>query len=174
MLAKIFLTPIDRLRYRKPAPAYVVHHHPDEQSVRRVALLRLWDLGHRLEFHADPSVRSGAIAVELPKQPPLKGRLRMSDRLAFFAVTGMIFLTLGLSTHQWVIVLSIATLYTAAGNLGIGLWWLRAPERRTGLYAGDALVGLFPGLFWLWPLRYVPFVGVIAGWLALRILRQRA
>lgn len=174
VLGKIFLTPIDRLRHRVPGPTYVVHHHPDEASVRRVALLRLWDLGYRLEFHADPSVRTGLIEIELPKQPPLKGRLRMSDRLAFFAVTGMIFLTLGLATHAWVIVLSIATLYTAAGNLGIGMSWLRGPERRAGVLAGDTLVGLCPGLYWLWPLRYVPFVGALAGWLALRILRQRA
>jgi hypothetical protein len=63
LLGRIFLTPIDRLRYRKPGKAYVVHHHPDDPSVRRVALMRLWDLEHRLVFTADETVASGRFAL---------------------------------------------------------------------------------------------------------------
>jgi hypothetical protein len=50
------LAPIDRLRWRAPGQRYVIHHAPDETSVRHAALLRLWDLGHRLDFVADENV----------------------------------------------------------------------------------------------------------------------
>ena len=59
------LAPWDRLRYRKPGRRYVVRHHPSDASVRRVALLRVWDLGHRLEFVADPSVAAEKLAVQV-------------------------------------------------------------------------------------------------------------
>ena len=59
------LAPWDRLRYRKPGRRYVVKHNPDEASVRRVALLRVWDLGHRLQFEADETVRSESLVVQV-------------------------------------------------------------------------------------------------------------
>ncbi|MDC0671265.1 hypothetical protein [Nannocystis radixulma] len=58
--------PLDRLRYRGPREPYVIHHAADEASVRRVALLRMWDLGSRLTFETDPSVPAGALAVTVP------------------------------------------------------------------------------------------------------------
>jgi len=58
--------PIDRLRYRVPRPAYVVHHNPAEDSVRHAALLRVWDLGDRLRFVADDSLAPGRLCVEVP------------------------------------------------------------------------------------------------------------
>lgn len=60
------LRPLDRLRYRGPRQPYVVHHAPEEPSIRRAALLRMWDLGSRLSFEADPSVPAGTLAVSVP------------------------------------------------------------------------------------------------------------
>lgn len=56
---------VDRLRYRKPGKAYVIHHRPDDPSVRRVALVRLWDLGHRVEFVADEDVAPGPLVLHI-------------------------------------------------------------------------------------------------------------
>lgn len=56
----------DRLRFRGPREPYVVRHHPDDASVRRVALLRMWDLGHRLEFVADSDVSANSLRVRVP------------------------------------------------------------------------------------------------------------
>ncbi|MCY1011219.1 hypothetical protein OV079_37805 [Nannocystis pusilla] len=60
------LRPLDRLRYRGPREPYVVHHAADEASIRRVALLRMWDLGARLRFETDPSVPAGALVIVTP------------------------------------------------------------------------------------------------------------
>lgn len=60
------LGPLDRLRYRAPRPSYVLYHHPDDASIRRAALVRCWDLGGRLTFEPDPSLTSGALAVQVP------------------------------------------------------------------------------------------------------------
>jgi hypothetical protein len=59
------LAPIDRLRWRAPGQRYVIHHNPDETSVRHAALLRLWDLGHRLDFVADESVGSCKLVLAI-------------------------------------------------------------------------------------------------------------
>ncbi len=67
------LAPIDRLRYRAPRPAYRVHHHPDATSIRQAALLRLWDVGGRLEFVADPQIPRATLAVARPGQPVVVG-----------------------------------------------------------------------------------------------------
>ena len=56
----------DSLSHRVPRPAYRIVHNPDLESVRRAALLRLWDLGERLEFTADPAVASRQLCVEVP------------------------------------------------------------------------------------------------------------
>jgi hypothetical protein len=174
LLGRIVLSPLDRLRYRKPAEPFVVHHRSDEASVRRAALLRLWDLEHRLQFRADDEAPARTLVIEPPNGVPLKGRLRMSDRLVFFCVTGALFGAIGGATQAWATTIAVATIYTAIGNLGIGLPWLRTTGVRTDWLAADSLLGVFPGLFVIWPLRYVPFVGALGGWLALRILRQRA
>lgn len=63
---KIFLSPLDRLRFRGKATPIVVLHNPDDDSVRRAALLRIWDLGSRLEFRADPNVEPEHLAVQVP------------------------------------------------------------------------------------------------------------
>lgn len=57
---------LDRLRFRAAPPAVVVLHHPGDASVRRVALLRCWDLADRLEFQADPDVSPGQVLLRLP------------------------------------------------------------------------------------------------------------
>jgi predicted secreted protein len=53
----------DRLVHRAPAPKLTVLHAPDPASVRRAALLRCWDLCHRLEFVADARAQPGALCV---------------------------------------------------------------------------------------------------------------
>jgi hypothetical protein len=63
---RVLLGPVDRLRFRSPGPPVVVLHHPGDASVRRAALLRLWDLGHRLEFQADPDVSPEHLLVRMP------------------------------------------------------------------------------------------------------------
>jgi hypothetical protein len=62
----IVLAPIDRLRHRAPRQPIRIHHNPGEDSVRRAALLRMWDLGERLEFTADPAVAPLKLCVERP------------------------------------------------------------------------------------------------------------
>ncbi len=63
---RIVLHPLDRLRFRQPGPPLVVLHHPDDASVRRAALLRLWDLGDVLAFTADPDVSPEQLQVRMP------------------------------------------------------------------------------------------------------------
>jgi hypothetical protein len=65
LFAWLFLPTIDRLRYRKPGKAYVIHHRPDDASVRRVALVRLWDLGHRVDFVADEDIVPGRFVLQI-------------------------------------------------------------------------------------------------------------
>lgn len=65
----LILEPLDRLRHRAPRPAYVVHHHPDDASVRRAALLRCWDLGGRVTFAEDPTTPPEALRVQVPGEP---------------------------------------------------------------------------------------------------------
>ena len=62
----VLFAPIDRLRHRVPRTPHVVHHHPDDPSVRRAALLRLWDVAGRLQFVADESVAPGRLCVTAP------------------------------------------------------------------------------------------------------------
>lgn len=113
--AAALLAPIDRLRWRKPGRAYVVHHNPDETSVRHAALLRLWDLGERLQFVADEGVSSRKLVIEIE------------------------------------------------GERG----------RYVGAAAGSMLLRIFPGLWWLRPVRRIPVLGTAARALAVVILRQR-
>jgi len=49
----VLLTPVDWLLCRTSRNPLVVVHHPGEESVRRVAMLRLWDLGGRFAFESD-------------------------------------------------------------------------------------------------------------------------
>ena len=58
--------PIDRLRYRVPRPAYLVHHNPGDDSVRRAALLRIWDVGERLKFVTDEQLAPRRLCVTVP------------------------------------------------------------------------------------------------------------
>lgn len=113
--ARRLLAPLDRLRYRAPGRAYIIHHNPDDTSVRHAALLRLWDLGERLRFVADDTVPSRKLVLEIE------------------GVSG----------------------------------------REVGAGAGRMLLRIFPGLWWLRPVRRIPVLGTAAGALAVVILRQR-
>jgi hypothetical protein len=64
-LVRLLNAPFQRLVRRDPGPTYSVHYHPDEPSVRRAALLRLWDLGRRLEFVEDPQIPSRMLRLDV-------------------------------------------------------------------------------------------------------------
>jgi hypothetical protein len=56
------IAPFERAKYRVRRPAWVVLHADAEPAVRRVALLRCWDIGERLEFeldHAETGAKTG-------------------------------------------------------------------------------------------------------------------
>jgi len=61
--AVLLLGPIDACLHRRPGLKLVVHHHPDEASVRRAALLRLWDLGNTLSFVENDEVAPQTLHV---------------------------------------------------------------------------------------------------------------
>lgn len=58
------LAPYDSFRYRTSQPPVIVRHNSDEPSVRRAALLRCLDLGSRLVFEQDESVKSEQLCIE--------------------------------------------------------------------------------------------------------------
>ncbi len=62
--ALAFLVP-DALRYRTSGTRFVVHHNPSETSVRRAAILRMLDLGGRLDYVEDDAVPAEALRVEV-------------------------------------------------------------------------------------------------------------
>jgi hypothetical protein len=55
--------PWQRLNYRVKPPAHVVVHGPSDAAIRRVALLRCWDLAERIEFELDPARSGETIAL---------------------------------------------------------------------------------------------------------------
>jgi predicted secreted protein len=57
---------VHRLKYRVAPPKYVVVHASDEASIRRAALLRCWDLSHRLEFSCEEGVPPQQLQVRMP------------------------------------------------------------------------------------------------------------
>lgn len=62
---RLLLAPLDRLYYRLPGRSFTVLHHPGDASVRRAALLRVWDLGRRLEFAADDDVAPEQLCLRI-------------------------------------------------------------------------------------------------------------
>ncbi|MBV1862116.1 MAG: hypothetical protein KUG77_27105 [Nannocystaceae bacterium] len=54
----------DWFKYRKSGPRFVVRHDPGDGGVRRAALLRMLDLGGRLDFVEDEEVTQEALVVE--------------------------------------------------------------------------------------------------------------
>ena len=61
-MAKIY----DRYSYRARPAAFVIRHGGDDMTIRRVALLRCWDLGERFDYAFDPSLGAGLMRVETP------------------------------------------------------------------------------------------------------------
>jgi hypothetical protein len=78
---RVVVIPLDRLRYRRPGPPVVVLHHPGDASVRRAALLRLWDLGSRLEFQAAPDVSPEHLLVRMPGDKATRSGVRAGHAL---------------------------------------------------------------------------------------------
>jgi hypothetical protein len=60
------VAPFERAKYRVRRPAWVVLHAPAESAVRRVALLRCWDIGARLEFELDAETNSEVLRLRSP------------------------------------------------------------------------------------------------------------
>ncbi|MEM6291042.1 MAG: hypothetical protein AAGA54_07245 [Myxococcota bacterium] len=60
--ALLFLVP-DAVQYRKPGARFVVRHNPSDASVRRAGILRMLDLGGRLDYVADHEVQPEALRV---------------------------------------------------------------------------------------------------------------
>ncbi len=90
------LGPIDRLRFRKPGRRFVVHHNPDDASVRRAALLRCLDLGGRLDFVADETVATQTLAVQAEAEPLKRGNA------AGAVLTRALPVLLGLRPVRWI------------------------------------------------------------------------
>ncbi|MCH9688159.1 MAG: hypothetical protein K0V04_42400 [Deltaproteobacteria bacterium] len=63
---RVLLTPLDVLRHRVRKDPLVVLHNPGDSSVRRAALLRVWDLSGRLEMKADPDVSPEQLLLVRP------------------------------------------------------------------------------------------------------------
>jgi len=80
-LARIFLVPFDRLMYRVPGKRYVVKHHPDDASIRRAALLRLWDLEDRLRFEADETMAREHVAIVIEGEDDVRRGARVGEAL---------------------------------------------------------------------------------------------
>lgn len=77
-------TPFDWIRFRKPGSRYTVRHNPAESSVRRAALLRIWDLGDRLAFVEDESVAKDALQIEVHGRS-LSGNAAAAELTKIFA-----------------------------------------------------------------------------------------
>ena len=64
----------ERFTYRqRPAP-YVLRYGEDEATIRRLALLRMWDLGERFDYVLDPDLPAGQIRAEDPQGKALNER----------------------------------------------------------------------------------------------------
>jgi hypothetical protein len=62
IVARSFQRLDDRLKHRIARPALTLHHAPDDEpTVRRLAMLRTFDLGGRLRFVADDEVSPGRV-----------------------------------------------------------------------------------------------------------------
>ncbi len=59
----LLFAPYDWFTFRKPGSRFVVHHNPSEASVRRATLLRMLDVGERLDFVEDGEVFEEALCV---------------------------------------------------------------------------------------------------------------
>lgn len=66
------LGPHDRLRYRQPGPPVTVLHDGSDDGIRRLAILRLWDLGHRLQFRQH-TASADALMVQVAAGPVVIG-----------------------------------------------------------------------------------------------------
>ena len=73
-----------RVIRRVPATKYVVLHAPDDMSVRRAALLRCWDISHRLRFEADPDVGKEQLVVRTPDGARYEGSLAGAELTNLF------------------------------------------------------------------------------------------
>ena len=60
----LLFAPYDWFHFRKPGPRYVLRHNPSDASVRRATLVRMLDLGKRVDFVEDDSVPAESLCVE--------------------------------------------------------------------------------------------------------------
>jgi hypothetical protein len=64
----LLLFPADWFRFRKPGPRFVLRHNPGEASVRRAALVRMLDLGGRVDFVEDEAVAAETLCIEVGEE----------------------------------------------------------------------------------------------------------
>jgi hypothetical protein len=64
-LSRISSGLVDVVRYRVPGATYAIHYVPDEAGVRRAALLRFWDFGHRLRFVPDHDLPADTLRLDM-------------------------------------------------------------------------------------------------------------
>jgi len=77
VLATPFAARIDR-------PAWTVLHGDDEVSLRRAALLRCWDVSHRLRFESDATLTGGRLRIRLPSGQLAEGNEAAARLVAIF------------------------------------------------------------------------------------------
>jgi hypothetical protein len=70
------------LAARAPRPTWVIVHGSDDHSVRRAALLRCWDVSHRLSFEADPGLTGGRLRVRTPHGELAEGNVAAARLVA--------------------------------------------------------------------------------------------
>ena len=69
---------------RVERPSWTVLHGDDEASLRRAALLRCWDVSHRLRFESDPTMTGGKLRLRLPSGQRVEGNEAAARLVAIF------------------------------------------------------------------------------------------
>lgn len=77
--AQLF-APYDWFHHRKSGPRYTLRHNPSDASVRRATLVRMLDLGKRIDFVEDEDVPAESLCIE-------RGGERLTGNAAAAALT---------------------------------------------------------------------------------------
>lgn len=83
-LGRRLLAPFDRAKHRVRRPVFTILHGPQEPVIRRVALLRCWDLGERLAFELDPQREAPALCLRSPSGELFHGSRAARELISLF------------------------------------------------------------------------------------------
>jgi len=83
-IGRRLLAPFERAQHRVRRPAFTIVHGPQEPVVRRVALLRCWDLGERLVFELDPEREDPSLCIRSPKNETFTGSRAARELISLF------------------------------------------------------------------------------------------